>query len=125
MNKRVDLKAATSTAIPAVVPTRKDLLKSILGVFKRQGETMFRAIPDIEFKADGVIEVIPTTDTIMQTVVDVLNAANIPTEPNLGSVMRNLELSRHDVHELACECKGKYVSGKDLVVRVGDVIRGH
>lgn len=48
---------------------------------------------------------VPTTDTVLQPVVDALNAAGVATEATVGGVLASLEVSFNDLHAETCGCE--------------------
>ena len=120
MNQHISVAAlvAAGQAIPADGPTIVQILETIARAYERKPDTIYPAVRDVEFKAEDVVNAIRIFGTALQPAVDTLNAMNVPTQPTVGSVRRSLgNLTKDDIHELACECKGVEVSGQTMAKR--------
>jgi len=58
---------------------------------------------------------------VLEPVVDTLNAANVPTDPNIGSVIENLDLTHTETHDLVCACCGANPTGQQLQDRFSEL----
>jgi len=82
--QRLQIAADALTALP-----KDRALKTLFQVEKMQPETL------AAHTTDG---------TIFAPIVDALNVHGVPTNNNMGSVMRNLEITQRQVHRIGCFC---------------------
>jgi|GEM_PF-3778366 len=101
-----------------VRPTRRELLLRVASYFESRPDQVFNALHRIEYHAEPVIRTRDTQGTAFAPIVDVLNAAGVPTDQTLGAVMDNVPMTRGEAHELACDCNGHKMTGTAIAARL-------
>ncbi|HTR18767.1 MAG TPA: hypothetical protein VMH91_02185 [Candidatus Paceibacterota bacterium] len=93
-------------ATPLPTWTREQKLEfaiDALVVADRPKPVIYNTVRDIENETLD-LDTVPVARTIFEPIAKELNKHGIPTGPTLGAVMRSLELTRRQMHELACYC---------------------
>jgi hypothetical protein len=108
--------ADTLTRAPKM--SRTQLLEAIAGMFQVHPALEFRTVPRIEYLEMAELRATRSDGTMFAPIVTRLNMLCVPTEPNLGAIMDNLELTEGDMHDLGCACLGDTVNGATIEGRV-------
>lgn len=111
----VELERSGQLSAPPVL-TRAQVFAHLFAKFHEEPARRYRSVMDIEYVTD--LSRVSTAGTILQKVVDELNAVGVKTDPNVESVHRSLGLSREHMHDLACNCLGPDVSGECFAQRL-------
>ncbi|MDR3546713.1 MAG: hypothetical protein P4M11_00305 [Candidatus Pacebacteria bacterium] len=90
-----------------------------------QGATYFPALPDIEGRSFEAVRELSTDSNIFEPIVDALNGAGEPVQPNIGSVADVLAMTHEDVHNLACECLSLALTGAMAATRLQIISQFH
>ncbi len=106
------------------VMTRRQKLEMLARIFADKENANFRfgaLYVQVEHTPLYQVRAISTVGTAFEPVVQALNAHGIATAPNVGSVMDNLDLTQHDVHDLVCHCLGAEIAGVEMARRLRHV----
>ena len=105
MTEHMTAEALQASSVSAVaLLSRMQKLKIALKALNAKGSKSYLTLYDVENTPQETLDQTSTDGTVFQPIVDALNVQGIITEPNVGSVMRNLEITKHDVHEITCYC---------------------
>ena len=118
-----DVSTLTKGAAPIARMSRAQLLVAIAGMFQVHPELSFSTIARIEYLELAELRATRTDGTMFAPIVTRLNLLGVPTEPNIGSVMDSLELTKDDTHDLACACLGETVNGATIEGRLRRLVQ--
>lgn len=111
----------TSVRVTLSMHQRAKLMDGIAQEFVRRGNEFFDTIENLERDNLRVVRAMPTIRTVLEPVVEYLNAAGYPTEPTVGGVMDTLQITQGEVHDLACDCLGPKMKGHEVAKWVADL----
>lgn len=121
MNDKTLAQAAQGGAnVRPVTPTTSQVLRYLADMFAREYPNKeFEAIPDIEFKADEVVNLFDAKGTVLEPMIGKLNHLGIHTQATLGGFRASLpDLNRAEIHDLMCTCKSIFVTGTQMTERL-------
>lgn len=95
---------ATSATVRPVL-MRTQLLISIAQMFREQSYTLhYRHLVEVENMDEERVRAIKTASTPFAAVEKHLAGLGYPIDGTVGSIMDTVELSKDDVHDIACYC---------------------
>ncbi|OGG47580.1 hypothetical protein A3D66_03170 [Candidatus Kaiserbacteria bacterium RIFCSPHIGHO2_02_FULL_50_9] len=106
----------TGAATVRPVATRTQLLETTALIFDQNPGAKFKTIDFVEKTPLELLKGTGTIGTPLDSLVDTMNEAGIPTKHTVGDVMEKFPATRDDIHELACNCLGE-VDGKTAAAR--------
>ena len=106
---------AQRSATKLVNPTRNDLLILAAEQLERNPDLMYRPLYNVEGTDDGMLRTQITTGTVLEPIV----GAILPyreVSNTVGSLMSALDLTKGDVHQVACYCHHAAGGAKAAIV---------
>jgi hypothetical protein len=95
--------------------SREERLEIIARAYDRLNGRVLRTVGGIEDGPEEDLGNRPTKGTAFEEAVAALNAAEIPTEPNLLDLMKQSRLSRLELHEITCACNdGEFITSYEV-----------
>jgi hypothetical protein len=91
--------------------TKKEMLLICAGVFRKMSLADFDAIYEVEFMALDDLRAMPTKGTPLERVVHHLNDMGIAVGHTIGEFMDVTQMTKDDLHEVACFCHGPVITG--------------
>ena len=89
-------------AVTTVPLTVKQIRQIAAGAFANRLNDRFKTLHQVEHRADR--NNVPTTGTVLQPIVEALNAGGVPTQGTIGGVLKSLQISFDTLHAYTCNC---------------------
>ena len=101
---------------------RHELFRELIKYFRSQKSTIFFSTDEqLELYDSRKLRETPVSGTLLEPIVQKLNALGAPTESTVGGVMDTLNINRVNIHRLACYCHGRQVRGSIVAERLREL----
>ena len=112
-----NLIALRETGQARPIPSRGELMDSLIQMFNERARDTFFPIHNIEGMSYDELQKTSVTGSVLAPIIAHLTARGIPMGKTAGSLMRPpLSLSHLQIHELACYCNHARISGRDAAL---------